>query len=97
MMGLAGTGAASREGTRMGLWGAAQAVAFGSGGVAATFFVDAAREVSATPLVAYTMVFGVEALLFVVAAVLANSNPRDRAYKHRNPAMGAHSALSTPP
>jgi BCD family chlorophyll transporter-like MFS transporter len=97
MMGLAGTGAASREGTRMGLWGAAQAVAFGLGGVAATFFVDAAREVSATPLVAYTMVFGVEALLFVVAAVLANSNPRDRAYKHRNPAIGAHSALLTPP
>ena len=30
MMSLAGSGAASREGTRMGLWGAAQAVAFGA-------------------------------------------------------------------
>ncbi len=97
MIGLAGTGAASREGTRMGLWGAAQAIAFGLGGVAATFFVDAARELSATPLVAYTLVFSVEALLFLIAAVLANANPRDRVYKHRQPVMGAHSALLTPP
>ncbi len=35
MMGLAGAGAVSREGTRMGLWGAAQAIAYGLGGVAA--------------------------------------------------------------
>ncbi|MBU2533141.1 MAG: BCD family MFS transporter, partial [Alphaproteobacteria bacterium] len=32
MMGLAGVGRANREGTRMGIWGAAQAIAFGLGG-----------------------------------------------------------------
>jgi MFS transporter, BCD family, chlorophyll transporter len=32
MMAFAGTGAQSREGTRMGLWGAAQAIAFAVGG-----------------------------------------------------------------
>ncbi len=36
MMGLAAKGAAAREGTRMGLWGAAQALAMGAGGVVAT-------------------------------------------------------------
>ena len=34
MMALAGEGREAREGTRMGLWGAAQAVAAGFGGLA---------------------------------------------------------------
>lgn len=72
MMGLAGTGAGSREGTRMGLWGAAQAIAFGVGGIAATLSVDIARSISATPLVAYASVFALESALFVWAAVLAS-------------------------
>ena len=49
MMGLAGTGAGSREGTRMGLWGAAQAIAFGLGGVAATLSVDRRARVRSDP------------------------------------------------
>ena len=44
MMGLAGAGAVSREGTRMGLWGAAQAIAYGLGGVSATALVDFGRS-----------------------------------------------------
>jgi BCD family chlorophyll transporter-like MFS transporter len=72
MMGLAATGAGSREGTRMGLWGAAQALAFGLGGVAATLSVDLARAFAATPLVAYASVFALESTLFIAAAVLAS-------------------------
>jgi MFS transporter, BCD family, chlorophyll transporter len=72
MMGLAATGAGSREGTRMGLWGAAQAIAFGLGGVAATLSVDLARAFAATPLVAYASVFALESALFIAAAILAS-------------------------
>ena len=43
MMGLAGSGREAREGVRMGLWGAAQAVAFGLGGFSGTVAVDLAR------------------------------------------------------
>ena len=72
MMGLAGKGAGSREGTRMGLWGAAQAIAFALGGVAATLSIDVARASAATPLIAYISVFAAESLLFIAAAILAS-------------------------
>ncbi|OZA07479.1 MAG: MFS transporter, partial [Rhodobacterales bacterium 17-64-5] len=49
MMALAGQGREAREGTRMGLWGAAQAVAAGLGGVLGAGAVDLARHVMATP------------------------------------------------
>ncbi len=71
MMGLAGAGAHAREGTRMGLWGAAQAVAFGCGGVLATILVDVAKLIVGAPLSAYAIVFVVEATLFIVSAALA--------------------------
>ena len=71
MMGLAGAGARSHEGTRMGLWGAAQAIAFGLGGVLATLLVDAARFVVGAPLAAYALVFLLEAGLFLVSAAMA--------------------------
>ncbi len=97
MMGLAGAGAASREGTRMGLWGAAQAIAFGLGGVSATVFVDAARELSATPLVAYVFAFALEAMLFLVAALLASSKARHRTYQDVDTVMSAHGAFPARP
>lgn len=71
MMRLAGEGRASREGVRMGLWGAAQAIAFGLGGLLGTAASDLARWVIGEPSLAYTAVFGLEALLFLVSAVLA--------------------------
>ncbi len=71
MMRLAGEGRHAREGTRMGLWGAAQAVAFGLGGLAGTAASDLARWLIATPAHAYASVFAFEALLFVAAAALA--------------------------
>ncbi len=72
MMSLAGDGRASREGVRMGLWGAAQAIAFGSGGFLGAAASDVARNILGSPGAGYATVFFAEALLFVVAAVLAS-------------------------
>jgi BCD family chlorophyll transporter-like MFS transporter len=55
----------------MGLWGAAQAVAFGLGGLVGTAASDLARWLIGSPGLAYASVFAFEALLFVVSAVLA--------------------------
>lgn len=71
MMTYAACGHARREGVRMGIWGAAQAIAFALGGFAGAALSDWARSVFAEPGPAYALVFGLEALLFVGAAVLA--------------------------
>ncbi len=70
MMGLAAQGEA-REGVRMGLWGAAQALALGAGGLAGAALVDVARAALGSPAVAYAMVFGAEAAAFVASAWIA--------------------------
>ena len=71
MMQLAGREGEERAGMRMGLWGAAQAIAFGLGGLAGTVLCDIGRAVTGEASTAYSMVFIVEALLFIVSAVLA--------------------------
>jgi len=71
MMALAGAGQRNREGVRMGLWGAAQAIAFALGGFLGTAAVDLVRWLTGTPALAYISVFAVEALIFLVAARLA--------------------------
>lgn len=71
MMALAGQGRASREGTRMGLWGASQAIAFAVGGVSGTALADLARWLLGAAGPAYALVFALEALLFVASARLA--------------------------
>jgi BCD family chlorophyll transporter-like MFS transporter len=71
MMALANHGRGAREGTRMGLWGAAQAIAFGAGGFLGTVLVDLAKTFVGTSGVAYAIVFGLEALGFFVAHWLA--------------------------
>lgn len=71
MMGLAGGGGAGREGVRMGVWGAAQAIAFGLGGFLGAAGVDLGRHVFATTATAFLVVFAAEAILFLAAAVLA--------------------------
>jgi BCD family chlorophyll transporter-like MFS transporter len=71
MMSLASTGAKGREGVRMGLWGAAQAIAFGVGGFIGTVASDLAHALIGSPAVAYACVFAAEGLLFVFAARLA--------------------------
>ena len=49
MMALATQGAPGREGVRMGLWGAAQAVAFGAGGLLGAAASDLSRQLIGTP------------------------------------------------
>ncbi len=71
MMKLAGEGQASREGTRIGLWGAAQAFAFGLGGFLGTASVDLARVLLGATEASYAIVFGAEGLLFLLSGVLA--------------------------
>ncbi|WOI56126.1 BCD family MFS transporter [Palleronia sp. LCG004] len=71
MMALAGEGRSAREGTRMGLWGAAQAIAAGFGGLAGAALVDLLRlGMEAGP--AFGIVFAGEACLFVGAAIMAS-------------------------
>jgi len=88
MMTLAGRGAASREGLRMGLWGAAQALAFGLGGFLGTAASDLAHFVLGDAVAAYAWVFAAEAALFVVAAAMALRETQGRA----NPGAGAGAA-----
>ena len=71
MMALVSRQGDKREGVRMGLWGAAQAFAFGIGGFLGTLASDAAHAVLKAPAVAYASVFAIEAGLFVVAAGMA--------------------------
>ncbi len=71
MMALAGRGKESREGIRMGLWGAAQAIAFGLGGFLGALATDVTRLVFHSPGSAYAVVFLVEAGLFLMSAYLA--------------------------
>ncbi|ETX29655.1 BCD family MFS transporter [Roseivivax isoporae] len=70
MMALAGEGRGKREGTRMGLWGAAQAIAAGFGGLAGAAAVDVLRQVL-PDAGAFGAVFAAEAGLFVTAALMA--------------------------
>ncbi|MDA0962345.1 MAG: BCD family MFS transporter [Proteobacteria bacterium] len=71
MMALAGQGRSSREGTRMGLWGAAQAIAAGFGGLAGAAAADILRSVFDSDASAFGAVFLAEAVLFVLAALMA--------------------------
>jgi BCD family chlorophyll transporter-like MFS transporter len=71
MMQRVGEDGGAKAGVRMGLWGAAQAVAFGSGGLAATILSDAARHLISGNAGAYALVFGCQAATFFYAALLA--------------------------
>jgi len=70
MMALAGEGRDAREGTRMGLWGAAQAIAAGFGGLAGAGLADLAR-LGMDDASAFGAVFSFEAVLYLAAAVMA--------------------------
>lgn len=71
MMQLASQASASRTGVHMGLWGAAQAIAFGIGGLFGAAAADVLRAAGFAAVDAFGIVFAVEALLFLVAARLA--------------------------
>jgi BCD family chlorophyll transporter-like MFS transporter len=72
MMGLAGAGRGAREGVRMGVWGAAQAGAFAIGGFLGAVGVGALRGLFHQTVPAFLIVFGAEALVFLLSALLAS-------------------------
>ena len=74
MMALAGEDA-GREGIRMGVWGAAQAIAFGLGGLIGAVGVDVGRAAIGSTPQTFAIVFGAEALLFLGAALLWRQRP----------------------
>jgi len=77
MMRLSTQGQQGHEGTRMGLWGAAQAIAFGLGGILGTAASDIAHWLMASSGLAYSSVFGFESAMFALSAwcaILVNRN-----------------------
>lgn len=93
MMALVGQGGRRREGVRMGLWGAAQAIAFGLAGIGATGLVDITRAISGDVHVAYAFVFLVQMVLFLAAAVLARGVYRPAEPERRAPFDAPRAAL----
>jgi BCD family chlorophyll transporter-like MFS transporter len=71
MMILAGQGRKSNYGMRMGVWGAAQAIAFGLGGVLGTVALDLGRWLTTSDALAFATVFSIEASLFLISALVA--------------------------
>jgi MFS transporter, BCD family, chlorophyll transporter len=78
MMNLVSSGHSNREGTRMGLWGASQAISYGTGGFLGTLASDTTRHLLSSISLSYALVFAAEAGLYVIAACLAIwvGNPR---------------------
>ncbi len=72
MMRLAVVGGGGKEGVRIGLWGGAQAIAFGLGGLLGAGASDLARSIFTSPAYAYASVFFIEAILFVASAYMAS-------------------------
>jgi BCD family chlorophyll transporter-like MFS transporter len=72
MMRLAVAGGAGKEGVRIGLWGGAQAIAFGVGGLLGAAASDVARTVMESQSLAYASVFSIESGLFIASAYLAS-------------------------
>jgi BCD family chlorophyll transporter-like MFS transporter len=68
-------------GIRMGLWGAAQAIAFAVGGFAGAAGLDLMRHWMGTGIAAFATIFGAEAVCFVAAAVIALNLDRRSAAK----------------
>lgn len=83
MLGLASDGKGGSEGARMGVWGAAQAIAFGTGGLAGAVIVDLLRSDAAADGPAFATVFLIEAVLFVLAALTAVGTSMVRAIGQR--------------
>lgn len=78
MLGLASDGTSSGEGARMGVWGAAQAIAFGAGGLLGAVIVDVLRGTSADGSNAFQIVFVIEGAMFILAALVATGTSMSR-------------------
>lgn len=71
MMSYAASGRGSREGVRMGVWGASQAMAFAIGGFAGAAGLDFMRHMVSSTSAAFATVFGIEGAIFIGAAMFA--------------------------
>ncbi len=78
MLGLASEGRNSGEGARMGVWGASQAIAFGAGGLLGAVIVDQMRSILGDDSIAFQTVFAVEAVMFILAALVATGTSLTR-------------------
>ena len=94
MMALAGGHGEGREGTRMGLWGAAQAIGFALGGLFGAALSDLARWLLGSQALGYASVFLLEAGLFMAAAALATRIAIQPAVAR--PVPGAHPGTPLP-
>jgi BCD family chlorophyll transporter-like MFS transporter len=94
MMGLTIRGRAGGAGMRMGFWGAAQAIAYGLGGVLGAAGSDIARAALGSPAAGYAVVFSIEAALFLAAAVLVLVTVRDPAARGFGAVRRAGSAMA---
>ena len=84
MMSLASEGTRNREGVRMGLFGAAQAIAFGLGGLVGTIGIDLTRALTGSVPVAYATVFTLEGFIFLLSAALAARIGMEHLAERRN-------------
>ncbi len=94
MMGLTIKGRAGGAGMRMGFWGAAQAIAYGLGGVAGAAGSDLARAALGSPAAGYGVVFLIEAALFVAAAILVLTKVRQGSARGLEPLRRAGRAMA---
>lgn len=78
MMQLATQGRNGNAGLRMGVWGAAQAISFGIGGLLGSVALDLGRILTGTDGRAFGLVFGLEALLFLASTIIASGIGRGR-------------------
>ena len=85
MMHLVSEGSAGRDGVRMGVWGAAQAIAFGLGGIVGTAVVDLTAWLTSSIQLSYSLAFILQAGLFLGATIMAISLSRDAAATLRSP------------
>jgi BCD family chlorophyll transporter-like MFS transporter len=83
MLGLASDGQSSGEGARMGVWGASQAIAFGAGGLLGAVIVDQLRFIMGQDGIAFQWVFAIEAIMFVLAALVATGTSLTRPTQSR--------------
>ena len=86
MMGLASEGRSAREGTRMGVFGAAQSIGFAIGAWFGAAALDALRGTLGLLAESYAIVFVFEGGLFLLAALLAG---RAAGAVHRRPVRPA--------
>lgn len=78
MMHLATKGRTGNAGMRMGVWGAAQAISFGLGGLLGSVALDIGRMATGDDGRAFGMVFALEAVLFLASTIVAIRIGRER-------------------